>query len=199
MEETDETDESRELDLLAADIKKRFIDCKFKSQQGFNTAVYEDGKSEKYFIDAARLCLKLEADPEIFVNCQFRRDIDGRKVHPQFLTSDVAKNNYESIMCQDMAPEAEYDVQIKYLRNQLYRAKRKVENILMDDDIAFTAWFRICISTSPIPCVIDKYKEKAKYELAYNAKKAEAKKQSESKLLKFLKEKNLDYTRITND
>jgi hypothetical protein len=71
-----------------------------------------------------------------------------------------------------------------YLMSQIINAKRTVERALMDDDLHFQPWFRCCITREVVPEVMEKYG-------------AEAKEQIKSPVLvKFLEERNLDYSRL---
>lgn len=194
--EQDETDERLMLEALAADIKQKFIDKLYDEYNGQSSFMgFHNARYDKDWYDAAKLCAALDADPATFVNCQFRNGVDVKKLFPAYLKSSVARQNYISILSQVLSPQADWDIQIQYLQGQIYNAKREIENILMDDDIDFSAWFRILISVEPIPQVLAKYKERARKELGVNVVKVT--KGYESKLLKFIKAKGLDYTRIT--
>jgi len=193
------SDEKEAVREMALDIKRLFIKNKIRVMhpEPFNAGAYEDGKYETIFEEAAKWCYKERANYEVFVNAQFRPGMNGYMMHPENLLKESARKNYLSVQEQDIQPQDDYAIQLHYLHGQLTKAKRKVENILMDDDIAFSAWFRILISTEPIQAVIDKYKEDARIELGLTGKRSVMKNPPDTPLLKFIKEKQLDYKRIT--
>lgn len=71
---------------------------------------------------------------------------------------------------------------MEYLWDQLH-LKRPLKDILMDDKIYFTPWFRIVITKEPIPEVMEKYMVAAKNVFTNSLKD-------------FLNKKNLNADRI---
>lgn len=138
------------------------------------------------FEKAAKICIALDATPEDFVCAQFRK-IGPENMQPAMLHNANAEKYYKDYMSltRMSLPEV-YNTQMLYLETQIRQAKRTVEAALMDDDIKFHPWFRICITKEPIDKVIDKYI-------------AEAQELFNNQLKQFLISKNLDYKRITNE
>lgn len=140
-------------------------------------------KDEIHFDRAAELCLSLKVNPEVYIEA-IMKDQDFKlffsyKLYPkdtqakiQQYIKDNTPNFYEL-----------FDVQKRYLHDQIVRVGKTVEDSLMDDQVDFDAWFRICITKEPVSEIILKYRKKALIELNYE-------------LEKFLKEKKLDVERI---
>jgi len=143
-------------------------------------------RTMQHYEKAATICMELDATPEQYVASLVAK-IGADKLRVEFLHCAEAKNHYKEYMSERALSLPDiFEVQMMYLRNQLGQAKRKVEDALMDDDLKFQPWFRICITKQPIEEVLDKYC-------------AEAVEQMTPKLKQFLIDKKLDYKRITND
>jgi hypothetical protein len=127
--------------------------------------------------------MELYADPREFVEAQFQNE-NPDKMFPAFLYSSNAKQKYK-----DYTDKYKFDykdslnVQAIVLQEQVIRCGRNLKDVLLDKHLQFEPWFRICVSPSPIPEVIEEYKE-------------EAKAMMDKPLRKFLEENKLDYRRI---
>jgi hypothetical protein len=172
-----ELDEDK-LTELAEQIKESF--CRRKDPSGAYRANSE--AHDIRFRKAAELCHKLNAEPTEFISAQFNlRDPDG--VYATHLAGDNARKNYvEYMKTYYIEPHELYEVNLRNLHNQI-RQGRKVESILMNDDLNFPGWFRICITLNPEPAIIKKYRAQAKEELT-------------PKLIAFIRSKKMDPGRI---
>lgn len=173
-----------DIDFITEELRRLY--CKKKGKligKPFYTLPITE-KNKQAFRKAAELCVELKADPEIFIDAQFIAGGDINNFYPEFLHSKNARINYHEYKKRTMLSyEDSYAIQLEYVRSQIEKNGRKVENILMDDDIPLSPWFRICISVAPIPEVIEKYRPQAKEEF-------------NDELKNFLDSKGLDSTRI---
>lgn len=135
---------------------------------------------------AAEICEKLDATPQQYADAIFSA-IGKDKMQLAFLHCAEAKKHYHDFMeRKSMSLSDLYDLQKMYLKVQITQAKRKVEVALMDDDLNFHPWFRICITKEPVEEIIEKYGEQAREEM-------------NPRLKAFLEMKKLDPKRITNE
>ncbi len=179
--------ERDEIDLIKDELFHQYCVYKRKySAKGSKFAIFWNDRTQEAFKKAAILCDELGAEPIDYISAQFAR-IHADQMMPAFLHGKDAKAHYKEYMeKRSMGLDELYDLQLMYLRSQILQAKRTTEKALMDDDINFHPWFRICITKEPVQEIIDKYREAAAEEMT-------------PKLLAFLKKKNLDYKRITNE
>lgn len=149
---------------------------------------YNFPKYAETFEKAAEICMELNAEPEVFVRSQFAYSDDGN-VYPYFLSKNKDKviEQYNKFMARtSMSLDAWYDLQLKYLADQVKYALRPVERALADEHLNFKPWFRICITKEPNPDIIAVFGKEAKEQ--YEADK---------ELQKFMAKKKLDHTRFT--
>lgn len=137
------------------------------------------------FAKAAVICAELNADPEIYVKAQFAH-CDAARFANLLHTSNARTYYKKYVEEMTLSLDELYDINKMYLTSQITNAGRSVEDALMHDGLDLQPWFRICITKEPIPEVIQRYR-------------AEAKAMLTPKLKNFLKSKNLDYTRISNE
>lgn len=140
-------------------------------------------EANKNLMKAAELCLAENYDPDIYINAQARH-CTAAQFFPSTICTRKAKENYTKYIEKSLEdPAAIYNVQKEYLRDAIMRTKRPVEEILMDDLIDFSPWFRIVITKEPIKEVIDKYRRSALSVMT-------------SKLKQYLSDLKLDVSRI---
>ncbi len=164
--------------FIKAEIKKYFFE---KSKIPY----VDNLRQNNALLKAAELCIALDAEPKTFVTTIVNHYSDSMQLN--FLHGDAAKKIYETYMSlSGLSYDELYTVQKTYIKNQIMRLGRTLDKILLDDDLNLHPWFRICISKDEIPEVTAKYIEEAKQLMT-------------PALLSFLKTKELDYTRITND
>ncbi|NBQ70039.1 MAG: hypothetical protein EBU46_14915, partial [Nitrosomonadaceae bacterium] len=85
--------------------------------------------------------------------------------YPEVLINSQAEQNVERYRRESQLPLQMDDcmyIQKQYLAGMLKRTNRSVEDILLDDGIDFTPWFRILVTTKPNQKIIDKYKQQAR-------------------------------------
>ncbi len=143
--------------------------------------------NQNTFTKAAELCNASGLSPEAFVQQQYEnRPNPNGPFYPNMLLNTYTKLTKEDSSFtgfHDVHPAMVFKIQEGYLRDQLTRRKRPVEEALLDDEIAFFPWFRVLITDKPIPSVIAKYKDKVKASL-YPA------------LVAFLSEQKFDLSRF---
>jgi hypothetical protein len=118
-------------------------------------------ESRKYLHKAAEKCLDHGYDPDMYVAAQARYHTTDQFYANQLVTkwADTNYQKYLSTFCED--PIQAFEVQKGYLRTAILRTQRTVEEILMDDLINFSPWFRIIITKEPVPEIVKKYKKVA--------------------------------------
>lgn len=174
-----------ELDLIKDELIRLYGEHKTKYGSKRH-AMFLSERVLDAFKEAAEICMEIGADPIDFVSAQFAA-IHADQMMPVFMHGKNAKKHYQDYMeKRSMSLQELFDLQLLYLRTQILQAKRTVEEALMDDDLNFHPWFRICATKEPNQEIIDKYKEEATGQMS-------------PRLLAFLKSKNLDYVRITNE
>lgn len=135
---------------------------------------------------ATEQCIKLGADPENYIRVIFAKHTKFGKLPDLDIdmlgTPEHEKAYFDYEDSSTIPIKNSYDIQMEYLRKNI-EAGRKVENILMDKDISFSAWFRICITKEPFSEVIEKYREEAREEMT-------------PQLMEFLTKQGLDSNRI---
>lgn len=140
----------------------------------------------QFFLKAAELCSSLNANPAQFVHAQARR-YNANQFYPQFLYSKYATQYYREYMEQSyVPPDRIFDAMVTRLKNHIKNLKRGFISALLDDELGFTAWFRIVMTKEPYKEIVDKYRQQARLEL-----------DADPSIVEFLKSKKLDYTRIT--
>lgn len=146
----------------------------------------------EHFDKAAEICFRIDADPVSFVDAQFDNVKKIDNFQAAFLHSKYAEEKYKEYIDAHHVQETFvewydlYQTQLSYLRN-LIQTGMTVEKALMKEYIHFYPWFRILITKKPVPEIINKYGVVAKQEL---------KKEEKNGLIKFLKEKKFDLSRI---
>lgn len=177
---------------LIDDLLGLFIDKKRLSNNRYQHLL--SAADEKHLEKAAELCKNYELDAASYVQLMYDR-MGGKK---QFFTLaclqgtkaqfylEEAKQSAEGLKIEvtnaslDIAEVWRYQHELVmiYARNG-----DSIENILMDSGIKLFAWYRILASPERIPAVIKKYARIARKEL-------------NSKILDFIKSRNLDLDRI---
>ena len=141
------------------------------------------GRFDEHFREAAEICLELNASPVDYIDALFYNK-DPDRIHPPFVSSDFVRKLYkEYTENYQFTYDDSLKVQLLYLSQQVLRRNRNVEDALMDDNVSFEPWFRICITEKPIKQVVEKYKSRARAE--YN-----------EILKEFLIKHKLDYRRL---
>ena len=177
--------DTEQLNFIREELYQLFVDL--KKSKGLKKSNYQLPRTERItekFKEAAKLCIQLNALPEDFINAQAAYvDVDHLRIDD--LSTDRAKKNYEAFLGSRQLPiDRLYNVQMMYLKSQIVNAKRTVERALMDDDLHFQPWFRCCITREVVPEVMEKYGSEAKEQIKSPV------------LVKFLEERNLDYSRL---
>lgn len=177
--EEDVNDLRYNLDFTAAELRRYY-------QEKTGKTVFCTERYQQIFKDVASQAIKLNARPEEFIDAQLSA-IGKDRMQVAMLLGKKSVEHYQTYMNRTKLPLPElYEIQKRYLRIQIVQAKRTVEQALMDDDLKFQPWFRICITKEPVKEIIDKYKEEAKEDM-------------NAPLRAFLIERKLDVTRITNE
>lgn len=168
-------DGTEPLSAKATEFKELF--CKRKGH------TIRDGKLNRSFEKASRMCESIGADPTVYIDAHFYGK-DPSKIFIAFLHGSNSEETYRKYRELHVTKETDmFEHFCGMLKRQL-ELGRRVEWILNNIDLPFPAWFRICISKEPIPSVMQKYKAMAKREMTEDVRN-------------FLDEKGLDYKRIT--
>jgi len=147
---------------------------------------------DKNFVQAAKICYRINADPVLFVEAQFHRVGKIDNFQAAFLHSEYVEENYQTYLANHCTEETYvqwydlYQAQLSYLRN-LIQTGMTVETALSKSYVNFKAWFRILITKEPNPEIIDKYQATAYKELKDKANDG---------LEIFLRKKKFDLKRI---
>jgi hypothetical protein len=114
-------------------------------------------------VKAARVCEELKVDPAIFVAAQLMA-FSPHPGHDRFFATDLctgkARENvaaYLSMGSRGCTWEGSWLQQKKYLSMALNNTNRTIEEVLLDHNIGFSAWFRCLISKAPFPSVVKRY------------------------------------------
>ena len=148
-------------DALVDQIREAFVSKAQKLKPWYKTSY----KDEKHFVEAAKICEKLEANPNIYIDAQFEGFKNVDHIQAAFLHSTHAEQKYLDYANKNMVKdipidyEALYNIQLRYLKN-LIKSNLSVEDALLKDYIQFEPWFRILITKNPVPDIIKKYKSK---------------------------------------
>lgn len=166
-------------------ILRSYFDCRKKKSPYF----FLPGKGafrvklDKSVEKAATLCIANNLDPVIFVQAQYKYHTTD-EFFETCLCPKNALGNYQRFTTKSVLVLANsFEVQMSYLKTAIVNLKMPVEEILMDEYIQFTPWFRITITKQINPKVIKKYGKLAKLACT-------------PELIAFLKSKNLDPNRI---
>lgn len=126
--------------------------------------------------EAARLCAKLKVTPELYVRAQNQYFVPPPNVKegdacffPSALITSKAEANVERFQRESQLPLKLDDtlyIQKQYLLRTLKNTSKSVEEVLLDDNIDFTPWFRILVTTEPNPRIIAKYQRLARSQLS---------------------------------
>ena len=177
-----------DLNFTTDEIRKYYAIKRAKVLGSAGAYIAPTKKNDDAFKAAAKVCIELDAEPEVYVRAQFTLFSDQQLLAklPALLHHGKAKDYYNDyIQSTTLSFEESFKLQVAYVRDQVELAHRPVVRALLDDKLNLEPWFRICITKEPIKEVIDKYKDDA-LEVYERSKK----------LRQFLAEKNLDYTRF---
>lgn len=135
---------------------------------------------------AATMCNNLKMEAAAFVEAQYDNAPEGKGFFPNMLLNRALKSKpieYEALEIKSFFPEEIVEQQKNYLRNAITNKAFTPMQALLRDDIPLLAWFRIVITDTPVPEVIEKYRVKAKKEMY-------------PPLYIFLQENNYDVSRL---
>jgi hypothetical protein len=179
---------------LVEDLKYYYIDKKRLINK--NATFIETKKNLDYMEEAAKICDELNMSAAAYIQFMYDKMGDLKAYFsPQHLRGDNAKkalkdkkekeeNSYQVEVDNSTIP---YDL-LWEQQNELARRYMKIgytaEDILMDASLKFFAWYRILSTTSANSEVIRKYKSVANKELT-------------PRLIEFIKERDLELSRIT--
>lgn len=179
---------------LVEDLKYYYIDKKRLLNK--NATFIETKKNQDYMEAAAKICDELNMTAAAYIQFMYDKMGDLKAYFsPQHLQGDNAKkalrdkrekeeNSYQVEIDNSTIP---YDL-LWTQQNELARRYMKIgytaEDILMDASLKFFAWYRILSTTDANSEVIRKYKSIANKELT-------------PRLIEFIKEHNLELSRIT--
>jgi hypothetical protein len=152
--------------------------------------------SDEHFKEAAILCEKFKLHPAKYIDIMWSRM--GEKFS-FFSSSHIRGPGANNAIKEYFEAGGNYEVEITYanldynavwafqkeLVVQYSRTGATFKDILTNSSLKFPAWFRILATENREPDIVDKYKHIARKELS-NA------------LLDFIKENNLDLSRITD-
>ena len=162
MENDDDIDRN-----LVEEIKEQYYYQTYQNSAKGNASPTIDSMALK----AARICSKHGVDPAVFLAAQlaFTAPPKGKtEVYPSQLAGDerTAMKNVNEFRVRSSTTDlkASWNYYKKYLRGAL-QAGRPLEDILLDHNYSFPAWFRCLITAEPIPAVIKKYGYAASQEL----------------------------------
>ncbi|CAK0746625.1 conserved hypothetical protein [Gammaproteobacteria bacterium] len=154
-------------DAIAEEIKEQYYKQTDREAQRGRSNPQLDAAVMK----AADICREMECDPAIYVAAQLAytsvRTEKGEQFFPNMLASKSARDNvnqYRSIVHRGNTWQGIWATQKRYLA-QAVTGDRTVEEILLNHNIDFDAWFRCLISKEPIPSVIKKYGYEASQQL----------------------------------
>jgi len=130
---------------------------------------YHGGEDlEKALDPAARNCIAAKITPEDYCSAIYKAYATGAndKFFPNQLKGakalEVARAfaaNYEPITHDKL-----WDTQLVVLKQALVRTKRSVEDILADQALPFSPWFRIVVTTDPVEKITRRFGREAKAE-----------------------------------
>ena len=135
---------------------------------------------------AATMCNNLRMTAEEFVDAQYNNAPPGKGFFPNMLLNKALKAKpleHEPLEVKSFFPEEIVEQQKIYLRNAIVNRTFTPMQALLCDDIPLLSWFRIVITDTPVPEVIEKYRAKAKKEMY-------------PPLFIFLQENNYDVSRL---
>ena len=153
-------------------------------------------KTDECIEEAAKLCEKLEMTPAEYVQLLYDNMGDMQKYFSPYHLCGTAVEHFfrdrhkdqdayvvemtkDNICYHDL-----WDHMFELCRRQMV-VGRAMEEVLMDSSLKLFAWFRILASPDEIPEVTKKYKRIARLEL-------------NEKIIKFIKEAELDINRVLN-
>lgn len=145
-------------------IRAAFISYRRKKQP-----FYRGGEQLEAVLDAAaRNCAAVKLDPATYVQSIYLAyvgDHDG--FWPNTLSGQRALRVAEKHGAEyaKIKPEMYWNTQLGILKQCIDRTPRKVVDILFDEAMAFSPWFRIVVTKSAEPTIIKKYGPAAKQAL----------------------------------
>lgn len=167
---------------LGLELRSLFINQKQKKFPRYNIP----GNSfQDCFERMAEIVEELKADPEAYIFAQFYNRGEDAKILPQFLHSTEAIKRYVEFVSKQniITLDTIFNENVQRLKNQM-SLNFSVKDILMSKSFDFRPWFRICITSEPIPEVIKEFKEAAQA-------------QFNDQIKELLINHKLDYKRIT--
>jgi hypothetical protein len=160
-----------ELDDLDQDLFDELKSQYFKQTGRENIKAFQNPQLDKALKKASALCREHEIDPGVFIAAQmqyFTPRTGQKKMFPNdFCPANAVENclNFKSIVHKGGTVKGSWEVQKRYLGMAIKNTGRTVEEILLDHNINFSAWFRCLITKEPIPSVIKRWGYEASQEL----------------------------------
>lgn len=113
---------------------------------------------------AAEICIRIGADPVSYVKAQEKyctlKDFFPNQLHTSMAESYY--NKYRGSFNLDL--EGLFQVQLRYVVNSL-SSGRVLKNVLKDDFLDLSPWFRVFLTKEVEPEVMELYAERAKAEM----------------------------------
>lgn len=123
----------------------------------------------KFFDKAAALCLEMKLEPyEYFAGLLSQPMVHSKGVlYTTMMAPPGFKTWYQGKEERNPAPDLDMMLTAykRLLEVQLTVRKRGLEKTLLDDEVAFPPWFRVCCTKEPIASVWEKYGQAYKAQL----------------------------------
>lgn len=157
------------METLKFDELKNRLRAAYISYRRRKMAAYRGGEDlEKALDGAAQNCAELRVLPEDYMAALYEvYAVRYDKFYPNILQGSKAKQTVRNYLdkFETISPLTLWNTQWRSLKLAIDNTKRKVEDILFDQAMPFTPWFRIIALTSADARIVERYGAQAKASL----------------------------------